>query len=142
MIMLAWVNLFMFLFTAYLAAQIPKVCCTRYLCFITNITAYGSFGLLCLGLSLYCLRSYLRADIDSADILIFDNHLNLLTYFYWAPLYMLASHLLILTVCGTPAFGHHTLLSFSGLGLLEIVFIRLYTKWHQTFIKQQEGFCF
>ena len=95
-----------------------------------------------MALSAYCLRLYLRAEIDSADIMIFDNHLNVLSYYYWVPLYMLSTHLLILTVCSSPAFGHHTLLCFSILGLFEVVFIRLYTKWHQTFIKQQEGFFF
>ncbi len=141
MFVLVGVNFMLFAITALFLVYASKYCPRdQVLYFLTNLTSLGAYCFLKLSLVIICCRLGIKAEMDSADVLIFDTHVSFVGYFTWVPIYIGACHFILFAGCGGPFIGNKLLLLMNLQAVADIVFLRLYLKWHQIFIKQQEGF--
>ena len=97
------------------------------------------YSLANLMLGFFCLRSQHRANIEAADLLVFDLQANLIFYLMLAPFLMAASFAASEVFCHGSKLGIQTTLVLSLHLFLELFLIRTYVKWHKNNLRKFEG---
>ena len=110
------------------------------LCSMLRFTEISCFTLEKCVFVWFCFRSRCRADQEAADIVVFDLHIHRLWYLMPVPLLLLLIHFAESHNCyliSSPFMNPPLLMGIQSS--TELVFAKIYLRWHQDHLKKQEG---
>ena len=91
----------------------------------------------------FCWRSICRAQEEAADLIVFDFHIQKLWFCMPLPFIIVALHIMVCRTCNGAANYYSFVLPiiFAAESFLELFSTKVYLRWHQNHLKEQEGCC-